>query len=47
VEFDEEWATMSAKEREEAAASAEEAIAAGNGAAAATPQIAEPERAAS
>ena len=32
VEFDEEWATMSAKEREEAAAAAEEAAAAaGNG----------------
>jgi DNA topoisomerase III len=51
VEFDEEWATMSAKEREEAAAAAEEAVAAGGGngegGGDAQPKIAEPERAAS
>ena len=49
VEFDEEWATMPAKEREEAAAAAEEAIAAKNGGGDgdAAPEIAEPERAAS
>jgi DNA topoisomerase-3 len=48
VEFDEEWATMSAKEREEAAAAAEEAIAAGNGdGKQEIAETAEPQRAAS